>query len=74
MADCFYRSRKTICRNGLPFCFGVDMPNKDFTTVGCKVPIEYAEKLKETAKNKGMSMNEFVRMCIELYMSAEEDD
>ena len=50
------------------------MPNKDFTTVGCKVPIEYAEKLKEIAKNKGMSMNEFVRMCIELYMSAEEDD
>ena len=49
------------------------MPNRENVTVGCKVPKEYAEKLKEVAREKGMSLGELVRESIRLYMSAEED-
>ena len=49
------------------------MPNKNHVTVSAKVPKEYAKKLKDLAKEKGISLGELIRECIRTYMSAEEE-
>ena len=40
------------------------MPKKDEITVGCKVNIEIARKLKEIANDKGMSVNAYLKAVV----------
>lgn len=48
------------------------MPNKNHVTVSTKVPKEYAQILKETAQNKGISLGVLVKECITRYMETNE--
>ena len=70
-ADCFYKWSKDQSIDNLFFLRGLDM-NRNNVTVGCKIPKEYAQRLKEVAEREGISLGELIRRCIELYMSTEE--
>jgi len=74
MTEQLIQERKQIERSAIPPKKSATLADhrQGVTSFNCKMPVELLEKLKDEAKQKGISQRELLRQVIRFYFGAKQ--